>query len=80
MSPYTNANPPPATASSTDPATTPALSHQGSFGLVGVVALTAPWLVAAVAPGQQRYIVHVLIFTMLFAALALSYDLVVGHV
>jgi ABC-type branched-subunit amino acid transport system permease subunit len=36
--------------------------------------------VAAVAPGQQRYVVHVLIFTALFAALALSYDLVVGHV
>ncbi|MBI2203930.1 MAG: branched-chain amino acid ABC transporter permease [Candidatus Rokubacteria bacterium] len=32
------------------------------------------------APGQQRYVVHVLIFTALFAALALSYDLVVGHV
>ena len=30
--------------------------------------------------GQQRYILHVLIFTALFAALALSYDLVVGHV
>jgi ABC-type branched-subunit amino acid transport system permease subunit len=33
-----------------------------------------------VAPRQQRYVVHVLIFTALFAALALSYDLVVGHV
>ncbi len=50
------------------------------WAVVGVVAVAAPWLVAAVAPGQQRYIVHVLIFTMLFAALALSYDLVVGHV
>jgi ABC-type branched-subunit amino acid transport system permease subunit len=48
--------------------------------VVGVVAVAAPWLVAVVAPGQQRYIIHVLIFTMLFAALALSYDLVVGHV
>lgn len=47
---------------------------------LGVLAVAAPWLVAAVAPGQQRYIVHVLIFTALFAALALSYDLVVGHV
>ncbi len=44
------------------------------------VAVGAPWLVAAIAPGQQRYVVHVLIFTALFAALALSYDLVVGHV
>jgi ABC-type branched-subunit amino acid transport system permease subunit len=44
------------------------------------VAVAAPWIVAAVAPGQQRYIVHVLIFTALFAALALSYDLVVGHI
>lgn len=44
------------------------------------VALAAPWLVALIAPGQQRYIVHVLIYTALFAALALSYDLVVGHV
>ena len=41
---------------------------------------TVPWLVAAVAPRQQRYILHVLIFTAIFAALALSYDLVVGHV
>lgn len=47
---------------------------------MGTVAVAAPWLVAKVAPGQQRYIVHVLIFTALFAALALSYDLVVGHV
>jgi ABC-type branched-subunit amino acid transport system permease subunit len=47
---------------------------------LAIVAVAAPWLVAAVAPGQQRYIVHVLIFTALFAALALSYDLVVGHV
>jgi branched-chain amino acid transport system permease protein len=49
------------------------------LALVGV-AVAAPWLVARVAPGQQRYVVHVLIFTALFAALALSYDLVVGHV
>jgi len=39
-----------------------------------------PWLVRAVAPGQQRYVLHILVFTGLFAALALSYDLVVGHV
>jgi len=44
----------------------------------GLVAV--PWIVAAVAPGQQRYILHVLIFTALYGALALSYDLVVGHV
>lgn len=50
-------------------------------GVAGAaVAIAAPWIVAAVAPGQQRYVVHVLIFTALFAALALSYDLVVGHV
>ena len=47
---------------------------------LAALAVAAPWLVAAVAPGQQRYLVHVLIFTALFAALALSYDLVVGHV
>jgi len=40
------------------------------WGGVGSVAVGAPWVVAAVAPGQQRYVVHVLIFTMLFAALA----------
>jgi ABC-type branched-subunit amino acid transport system permease subunit len=42
--------------------------------------VAAPWIVAAVAPGQERYILHVLIFTALYGALALSYDLVVGHV
>jgi len=47
---------------------------------LGVVVATAPWLVAAAVPRQQRYVLHVLIFTALFAALALSYDLVVGHV
>jgi ABC-type branched-subunit amino acid transport system permease subunit len=46
----------------------------------GALAVAAPWIAAAVAPEQQRYVVHVLIFTALFAALALSYDLVVGHV
>lgn len=48
--------------------------------VLGVAVLAAPWLVAAVVPRQQRYVLHVLIFTALFAALALSYDLVVGHV
>ncbi len=47
---------------------------------LGIAAVAAPFVVAAVAPGQQRYVVHVLVFTALFAALALSYDLVVGHV
>lgn len=47
---------------------------------LGAACFAAPWLVAAVVPGQQRYVLHVLIFTALFAALALSYDLVVGHV
>jgi ABC-type branched-subunit amino acid transport system permease subunit len=47
---------------------------------LGVVVAGAPWIVAALVPRQQRYVLHVLIFTALFAALALSYDLVVGHV
>jgi ABC-type branched-subunit amino acid transport system permease subunit len=47
----------------------------GALVLVGV-----PWIVAAVAPGQQRYILHILVLTALWASLALSYDLVVGHV
>src|SRR5438046_10673848 len=47
---------------------------------LGLVVATAPWIVAAVVPGQQRYVLHILVFTALFAALALSYDLVVGHV
>lgn len=55
------------------------MGRLGGIGLGGL-AVAAPWLVAAVAPGQQRYVVHVLIFTAIFAALALSYDLVVGHV
>lgn len=42
--------------------------------------IAMPWIVGAVAPGQQRYVVHILVFTALFGALALSYDLVVGHV
>ena len=48
--------------------------------VLGVVVLAMPWLVATVVPRQQRYVLHVLIFTAMFAALALSYDLVVGHV
>ena len=49
--------------------------------LVGGAALVAaPWLAAALVPGQQRYILHILVFTWLVASLALSYDLVVGHV
>jgi ABC-type branched-subunit amino acid transport system permease subunit len=51
----------------------------GWLGL-GVIVVATPWLVAAAVPRQQRYVLHVLIFTALFAALALSYDLVVGHV
>jgi len=38
-----------------------------------------PSIIAALVPNQQRYVLHVLVFTELFAALALSYDLVVGH-
>ena len=48
--------------------------------VLGAVVVTVPWLVATAIPRQQRYVLHVLIFTALFAALALSYDLVVGHV
>ena len=48
--------------------------------ILGIVVVAAPWLVATAVPRQQRYVLHVLIFTALFAALALSYDLVVGHV
>src|SRR2546428_5284869 len=46
----------------------------------GVLVVAAPWIVAALVPGQQRYVLQILVFTALFAALALSYDLVVGHV
>ena len=46
----------------------------------GAVLAAMPWLVGAAFPGQQRYILHILVFTGLFGALALSYDLVVGHV
>lgn len=47
---------------------------------LGALLVAMPWLVGVLFPGQQRYILHVLIFTSLFGALALSYDLVVGHV
>jgi ABC-type branched-subunit amino acid transport system permease subunit len=47
-------------------------------GAIGLVAM--PWIVAAAVPGQQRYVLHILVFTALYGALALSYDLVVGHV
>jgi ABC-type branched-subunit amino acid transport system permease subunit len=47
---------------------------------LGALVVAAPWVIAAAIPRQQRYILHVLVFTALFAALALSYDLVVGHV
>jgi len=47
---------------------------------LGVFVVTVPWLLSAAVPRQQRYILHVLIFTAIVAALALSYDLVVGHV
>ena len=48
--------------------------------IAGAFLIAVPWIVAAAAPGQQRYVLHVLIFTVLYGALALSYDLVVGHV
>ena len=46
----------------------------------GAALVAVPWLVAAVAPDQQRYVLHILVFAALFGALALSYDLAVGHV
>jgi len=49
-----------------------------TLGALGLVAV--PWIVAGVAPGQRRYILHILVLTALWGALALSYDLVVGHV
>jgi ABC-type branched-subunit amino acid transport system permease subunit len=52
----------------------------GAWLAAGLVLAGMPWIVATVLPGQQRYLLHVLVFTGLFAALALSYDLVVGHV
>ncbi|HEU4439158.1 MAG TPA: branched-chain amino acid ABC transporter permease [Methylomirabilota bacterium] len=50
------------------------------WAVLAAVLVALPWLVAVALPGQQRYILHVLIFTSLYGALALSYDLVVGHV
>jgi branched-chain amino acid transport system permease protein len=50
------------------------------WAVLAAVLIAIPWLVAAALPGQQRYILHVLIFTALYGALALSFDLVVGHV
>ncbi len=54
--------------------------HRVSTMAVVALAIAAPWIVAVVVPDQRRYVVHVLIYTALFVALALSYDLVVGHV
>src|SRR5262249_43535227 len=49
--------------------------------LIGAgIAATMPWVVAALVPGQQRYVLHILVFTLLFGSLAPSYDLAVGHV
>ena len=50
------------------------------FTIATAFLIAVPWIVAAAVPGQQRYVLHVLIFTALYGALALSYDLVVGHV
>lgn len=54
--------------------------RRGTRAALAAILVTAPWLVAAAVPEQQRYVLHILVFTGLFAALALSYDLVVGHV
>ena len=37
----------------------------------GAVLAAMPWLVGTAFPGQQRYILHILVFTGLFGALAL---------
>jgi ABC-type branched-subunit amino acid transport system permease subunit len=50
------------------------------FTAGAAVLVAVPWIVAFVVPGTERYVLHVLIFTALYGALALSYDLVVGHV
>ncbi|HKW94643.1 MAG TPA: branched-chain amino acid ABC transporter permease [Methylomirabilota bacterium] len=50
------------------------------WAVLAAVLIAIPWIAAAAVPGQQRYVLHVLIFTALYGALALSYDLVVGHV
>jgi ABC-type branched-subunit amino acid transport system permease subunit len=49
------------------------------FTAAAGVLVAMPWIAAAVVPGVERYVLHVLIFTALYGALALSYDLVVGH-
>jgi ABC-type branched-subunit amino acid transport system permease subunit len=55
--------------------------RNGIAGLLGAgLAVAAPWVLAALVPGQQRYVLHILVFSVLFASLALSYDLAVGHV
>lgn len=55
--------------------------RRSAFRVAGVAVLvTIPWIVGVAFPGQQRYILHILVFTGFMAALALSYDLVVGHV
>ncbi len=56
------------------------MARLGGWVLAGSVLGAMPWIVAAAAPGQQRYVLHILVFTALSGALALSYDLVVGHV
>lgn len=54
--------------------------RRAGWAAAGLALVGAPWLVAAAAPQQERYVLHVLVLTFLWAALALSYDLVVGHV
>ena len=56
------------------------MQRLGVWGSCALILAAMPWIVAATFPGQQRYILHILVFTGLFGALALSYDLVVGHV
>lgn len=50
------------------------------WAALAALLIAVPWLVAAAVPGQQRYVLHILVFTALWGALGLSYDLVVGHV
>jgi branched-chain amino acid transport system permease protein len=56
------------------------MARRAGWLVAAAVLVAMPWIVAALVPGAQRYVLHIMIFTGFFAALALSYDLVVGHV
>jgi ABC-type branched-subunit amino acid transport system permease subunit len=56
------------------------MARAGRWVVATAALVGAPWLAPMLAPGRERYVLHVLVFTALYGALALSYDLVVGHV